>query len=211
MLPSPPEIRGKRRAKYMQVIPLRKSHSPNNCNSYLILGCWNRADDLNTIIDPGSDLLVLHEIETMPAGGGRIAVEQIILTHNPFEHAASVMAIKKHFKARVLACSEGPGIDELLDDGQLIKAGDDVLEVLHTPGRSSDSICLYAPSEKILFSGNTRLRLMMPGESCGYEYLNGLLKVACRDIQRIYSGYDEPMIGGCNEMILQALHCAQHG
>jgi glyoxylase-like metal-dependent hydrolase (beta-lactamase superfamily II) len=194
----------------MKVIPLRKSDTNYSCNSFLILGDWNRIEDLNTVVDPGTDSYVLHEIEHLSTGFGKIAVEQIILTHNHFDHAGAVMAMKKRYKARVFAYSDGPGVDELLTDGQFIKAGDDVMEVLHTPGHSSDSICLYVPSEKILFSGDTQLRIRMPGEQFAQEYLDGLLKVACRDVQRIYSGHDEPMLGGCNELILQSLRYAQH-
>lgn len=194
----------------MKVIPLRKSEATYSCNTYLILGDWNRIEDVNTIVDPGTDSYVLKEIESLPTGFGKIAVEQIILTHNHFDHVGAVMAIKERYKARVLAYNDGPGVDELLQDGQLIKAGDEILEVLHTPGHSSDSICLYAPSEKILFSGDTQLRIRMPGEHFTDEYLDGLLKIACRDIQRIYSGHDDPMLGGCNELILQSLRYAQH-
>ena len=194
----------------MKVVPLKKSETTYSCNSYLILGDWNRIEDLNTIIDPGTDSYILEEIDRLPTGFGKVAVEQIILTHNHFDHVGAVQALKKRFKARVLAYSDGPGVDEILRDGQFVKVGDETLEVLHTPGHSTDSICLYAPAEKILFSGDTQLRIRMPGEQFAQEYIEGLLKVACRDVQRIYSGHDEPMIGGCNELIMQSLRYAQH-
>ena len=57
-----------------------------------------------------------------------------------------------------MAFIDGPGVDELLPDGRFVKAGDDFLEVIHTPGHSSDSICLYAPAAKALFSGDTQLK-----------------------------------------------------
>jgi hypothetical protein len=37
------------------------------------------------------------------------------------------------------------------------------------------------------------------------EYTEALIKIACRDIQRIYSGHDEPMKSGCQEMIFKTL------
>ncbi len=193
----------------MKVIPLTKSDKVYSCNPYLILGNWNRIEDVNTLIDPGTDDYVLDEIERLSTGFGKIAVEQIILTHNHFDHRGAAMAFKERYKARILAYQDGPEVDELLDDGQFIRAGDDILEVLHTPGHSSDSICLYAPSEKILFSGDTQLRVRGTREYFTNEYIDGLLKIACRDIQRIYSGHDNPVLGGCNELILQSLRNVQ--
>ena len=190
----------------MKIIPLKKSDKTYSCNTYLILGDWNRIEDINTIIDPGTDDFIINEIERLSTGFGKIPVAQVILTHNHFDHAASIPAIKERYhKVRVLAFSDGPGIDALLVDGQFIRAGDEMLEVLHTPGHSSDSICLYAPAEKALFSGDTQLRIMTPGEIYPQEYIEGVMKVACRDTQRIYPGHDSPMIDGCQEMILQTV------
>ena len=189
----------------MQIIPLLKNDKKYSCYSYLILGDWNRIEDINTIIDPGIDDFVINEIERLSTGFGKVPVAQIILTHNHFDHAQSVQTIKARYHARVLAYSDGPGVDELLTDGQIVKAGDDILEVLHTPGHSSDSICLYSPSEKALFSGDTQLSITNPEERYAPEYTEALIKIACRDVQRIYSGHDVPMKSGCQEMIFKTL------
>lgn len=190
----------------MKIIPLRHNDATYSCNSYLILGDWNRIEDVNTIIDPGTDNFIIEEIEHLPTGFGKIPVAQVILTHNHFDHAGAVKAIKKRYNARVLAFSEGAEVDELLSDGQFVKAGDDILEVLHTPGHSSDSICLYAPSEKALFSGDTQVRVRWPGDAYSPEYIEALFKLACRDIQKIYSGHDEPITSDCQEIIYTTLN-----
>jgi glyoxylase-like metal-dependent hydrolase (beta-lactamase superfamily II) len=189
----------------MKIIPLPRGHKISSSNSYLILGTWNRPDDVNTIIDPGADNFVIDEIERLSTGLGKVRMAQVILTHNHPNHAGSAMAIKKRFSARVLAFSKDAAVDELLTDGQFIRVGDGTLEVLHTPGHSPDSVCLYAPSEKSLFSGDTRLRTMTPGGRYGVNYIESLMKIACRDIQRIYSGHDEPVTSGCQEIIMHAL------
>ena len=194
----------------MKIVPLRHNAATYSCNSYLILGDWNRIEDVNTIIDPGTDNFILDEIERLPTGLGKIPVAQVILTHNHFDHAGAVKAIKARYNARVLAFSEGDDIDELLRDGQFVKAGDDILEVLHTPGHSSDSICLYAPSEKALFSGDTQVRVRWPGEVYTHAYVEALFKLACRDIQKVYPGHDEPITNDCQEMILQTLRNVQN-
>jgi glyoxylase-like metal-dependent hydrolase (beta-lactamase superfamily II) len=189
----------------VKIIPLIKNDKKYSCYSYLILGDWNRIEDINTIIDPGIDDFVINEIERLSTGFGKVPVAQIILTHNHFDHAQSVQTIKAKYHARVRAFSDGPGVDELLTDGQIVKAGDDILEVLHTPGHSSDSICLYSTSEKALFSGDTQLNITIPEARYATEYTEALIKIACRDVQRIYSGHDEPMKSGCQEMIFKTL------
>jgi glyoxylase-like metal-dependent hydrolase (beta-lactamase superfamily II) len=189
----------------VKIIPLKKSDKVYSCNSYLVLGDWNRLEDLNTVIDPGTDGFVLDEIEHLSTGCGKVAVEQVILTHNHFDHSGGVTALKERYGARVLAFADGPGVDELLRDGQFVRAGDEMLEVLHTPGHSSDSICLYAPAPKTLFSGDTVVRIRSPGDVYTHDYLDGLAKLACRKILKIYSGHDEPMTTLARETILETL------
>ena len=180
------------------------------CNSYLVLGDWNRSGDVNTIIDPGNDAFVLSEIERLSRGFGKLTVKQVILTHNPCDHAGASRALKKRYHARILAYADGPEVDERLNDGQIIKAGDDVLEVLHTPGHSPDSICLYAPLEKALFSGDTELMINMPNSTYADSYVDALFKIACRDILKIYSSYDQPITSDCQELIIQTVRTICH-
>jgi len=49
--------------------------------------------------------------------------------------------------------------DRLLEDGETIQVGSLSLEVIHTPGHTLGSICLYLREEKALFSGDTILGL----------------------------------------------------
>jgi glyoxylase-like metal-dependent hydrolase (beta-lactamase superfamily II) len=184
---------------------LKKSDRVYSCNSYLILGDWNRIEDVNTVIDPGTDDFVLHEIEHLSTGCGKVAVEQVILTHNHFDHSGGAMALKKRYGARLLAFADGPGVDGLLRDGRFVKAGDELLEVIHTPGHSSDSICLYAPTAQALFSGDTQVKIRSPGDVYTRDYLDGLLKLAGRKIMKMYSGHDDPMTGQVRETILETL------
>ncbi|MBC8019090.1 MAG: MBL fold metallo-hydrolase [Verrucomicrobia bacterium] len=118
----------------MKIIPLGKSETVYSCNSYLILGDWNRIEDLNTIIDPGTDGFILEEIARLSTGVGKTPVAQVILTHNHFDHAAGLKSLKERYNARVLAFSDGPWVDEILSDGQFVKAGDDSWKCCILPG-----------------------------------------------------------------------------
>jgi glyoxylase-like metal-dependent hydrolase (beta-lactamase superfamily II) len=189
----------------MRIIPLKKSETVYSCNSYLILGDWNRMEDLNTVIDPGTDAFILEQIEGLSTGFGKVAVEQVILTHNHFDHIGGIAALKKRYGARVLALVAGPEVDEIIRDGQFIKAGNDFLEVIHTPGHSSDSICLYAPQAQAIFSGDTQLALRGPGVDYAPGYLDGLERLAGKIVQTIYSGHDEPITDHAREIILKTV------
>jgi glyoxylase-like metal-dependent hydrolase (beta-lactamase superfamily II) len=191
--------------KPVKIIRLKKNNKVYSCNSFMILGDWNHIDDINTLIDPGTDGFVLDEIERLSTGLGKVAVEQVIITHKHFDHNGGVKALKQRYGVRVLAFADGPGVDELLHDGQFIKTGDAFLEVIHTPGHSTDSICLYAPSIQSLISGDTQLWVRTPGDVYTRSYLDGLVKLSGRKIQRIYSGHDEPMTVNVRETILKTL------
>lgn len=175
------------------------------CRSYLLLGDWNQLGDVNTLIDPGTDGTVLEQIERLSTGCGKVPVEQIILTHNHFDHAASADLFKRRYNSKVCAWSDGRDIDVLLRDGEMIKAGDDYLQVLHTPGHSSDSICLYNKAHRILFSGDTQLRIRSEGGVFTPEYVETLRRLAHLDVETVYSGHDEPMTSNIRETIHNTL------
>ena len=189
----------------MRIIPLKRNDTVYSCYSYLILGDWNHIGDLNTVIDPGTNDYIFGEIEQLSTGVGKSPVDQVILTHNHFDHAGAIKALKERYNARVLAFCEGKGVDDLLCDGQFVKAGDSFLEVLHTPGHSSDSICLYAPSQQAIFAGDTQVRVNWPGDDYDADYIQAMKRVANRDIRTIYTGHDVPLVAGCHDVLLRTL------
>lgn len=180
----------------MKIIQLDKNPAIYTCNSYLILGDWNGLEDINTLIDPGTDGSIIEQIEQISTGCGKLPVQQIILTHNHFDHAGGVAPLKRRYGARVLAFSDGPEVDELLGEGQWIKAGNGAMEVIHTPEHSSDSICLFDMESGVLFSGDTQLRCRSAGESPSPESLLTLKKLGELPIQTAYTGHNGPIYGG---------------
>ncbi|MBT1070536.1 MBL fold metallo-hydrolase [Pelotalea chapellei] len=189
----------------MKIITLKKNNKKNCCNSYLILGNLNSPTTITTMIDPGTDASILKKVKQVLSIYGNAPVSQVILTHSYVDQSGGAKALKRYYKSKTLALTAGPDIDELLQDGQSVDAGDDCLEVLHTPSDVSDSICLYAPSEKALFSGDMQLRLAMWREIYRQNHMDSLLKIACREILTIYSTHDEPVMRGSQGMILHML------
>jgi glyoxylase-like metal-dependent hydrolase (beta-lactamase superfamily II) len=189
----------------MRVIQLARNPKIYTCRSYLLLGEWNQIDAVNTLIDPGTDDYIMEEIDRISTGCGKVPVEQVLLTHNHFDHAASADLFRQKYGARVYGWVDGPGVDTLLKDGQIFRAGDDYLDVLHTPGHSSDSVAFYCQSQKLLFSGDTQLRIRTSGGKYTREYVNTLVKLAHKKIEMVYPGHDDPFDSDVRSIILDTL------
>lgn len=195
----------------MRVIELSRTKSIYTCRSYLLLGDWNVLGDVNTLIDPGTDGSVIDQIDTIATGCGKVPVEQVILTHNHFDHGGGVEVFKKRYGARVYAWNEGKDVDELMHEGQIIKAGNDQLQVMHTPGHSSDSVCLYCDTHQILFSGDTQLRVRTAGGFYAPEYIETIRRLSTLTIKTVYSGHDERIDENVNGIILETLRNIRKG
>jgi glyoxylase-like metal-dependent hydrolase (beta-lactamase superfamily II) len=180
----------------MKVICLKGNSQKYTCNAYLVLGSWNTLEDTNTIIE---------EIEKINTGVGKRPVEQIILTHEHFDHAGGIKEIKQKYNPKIYAYKDFKGVDEVLRDGQIITMGDRQFEVIHTPAHSSDSLCLYCEQEKVFFSGDTPVRVMTVGGSYSEEFINALEKITRRNIQTIYSGHDKPIREKARDMMVATL------
>jgi glyoxylase-like metal-dependent hydrolase (beta-lactamase superfamily II) len=194
----------------VKIIPLIRNDLVYSANSYLVLGSWNRIEDINTVIDVGTDAHVVGTIEQSATGVGKRPVEQVILTHNHFDHMGGLPAVIERYHPRVYAFVPGEGVDVLLKDGQLMYVGDEFCQVIHTPGHSSDSICIYCPSQKSLFSGDVPLCIRTPGSTYTQDFVDALERIARLDIRVIYSGHDAPIVAGAQEMIQMTLDNVRH-
>lgn len=83
-----------------------------------------------------------------------LSVKYVINTHGHADHTAGNEVIKSLFKAKVIA-HKLARIDKdiAVVDGDILKLGQLAIRVIHTPGHSTDSICLLA--ENKLLTGDT--------------------------------------------------------
>ena len=190
----------------MRIANLTDSHGKiYTCNVYLIRGDWNAIADVNTLIDVGSDPAVIDRIKAIPTGVGKKAVDQVILTHGHSDHTAILPAIRETFDPVVCAFSRFAGADELLEDGQMLRIGDRMFEIMHTPGHSSDSVCLYCESDGVLFSGDTPVIIRSSEGSYRDDFVRVLEELCCKNVQTIYSGHGAPIARGGADLICESL------
>jgi len=106
------------------------------------------------VIDPGGERKKLFLNKKLNAN-----VVIIINTHGHFDHTLADNEIKKNTGAPIAIAeadkrqSKGIEPDLFLRDGDKIKVGGIILEVIATPGHTKGSICLL--SNGFLFSGDT--------------------------------------------------------
>ena len=175
---------------------LRLSSNPNlYCgNSYLLLGDWSTLDDVNAVIDTGSDNYILEEIERIYTGVGKNPIDKVVLTHNHFDHIGGAAFLKKKYNAKVYAnIFTDQVVDFTIKDGDLLKLADRDFLVIQTPGHSMDSICLYNEEERVLFSGDTALLIRDTGGTYTPDYIDALSKLSKLKIRIIYPGHGDPI------------------
>jgi glyoxylase-like metal-dependent hydrolase (beta-lactamase superfamily II) len=186
----------------MRILTLENSGQVYTSQVYLVLGSASRLEDVNTLVDVGQDPAILASIGRAPTGVGKWPVEQVVLTHEHYDHSALLPTIRREFNPRVFAFSPSlHGVDSPLCDGDTIRMGDEDFEVIHMPGHSSDSICLYNESEGVLFAGDSPLLIGSADGTYEAAFLTALEKVCARDVRRIYFGHGNPLTENCNRRL----------
>ena len=189
----------------MKVVPLRSPEPVYSGWSYLVLGEWNRLEDINTLIDTGTDGSIVDLLPAIYTGVGKRQVDRVLLTHTHFDHAGGVSRIVGRFSCPVCALTPGDGVTRLVRDGEILRVGDANAEIMACAEHSNDSVCIYVHEEGLLFSGDTPLVIRSPGGSYSENFLLLLRRLACLPVRAIYSGHDAPILSGAREQILTTL------
>lgn len=190
----------------MRVSILKKSPSVYSCNVYYVRGNWNAIDDVNTLIDVGTDGFILNEIREMSSTGvGKRKVEQIIITHEHFDHFGGLKYIKELYNPKVIAFKMLPGVDTNAYEGMKIRVGDSDGVIMHAPSHSNDSILVYVESEATLFAGDTPLNINSPGGTYQSSYVEVLKRLTHLNIKKVFTGHDPPFVANVSDMIENTL------
>jgi len=142
---------------------------PLQCNCSVI------GDDASReaiVIDPGDDVADVLAIVQKHS----LKVQQIIITHAHIDHVGGAKKLQTATGAAILLNQNdyallkmldvqaawlgmtSPGkveIDQSVGQADKIRVGSLSVDVLHTPGHTEGSVCLYFPLEKKLIAGDT--------------------------------------------------------
>jgi hydroxyacylglutathione hydrolase len=124
------------------------------------------------VIDPGDDIQNVLSV----IAKHQLQVKQIVITHAHIDHVGGAMKLRAATGAPILLNQNdydllkmldvqaawigmaSPGkveIDQSVGESDLVRAGSLAATVLHTPGHTEGSICLYFAGEKKLIAGDT--------------------------------------------------------
>jgi len=158
----------------------------------------------------------------------------IILTHLHYDHTAALDQLKLGGKtvvmmheadAKAIGTSASAAhffgarapkfrVDIALTDGAEIDLGDSTVRVIHTPGHTPGSICLYEVQSKSLFSGDTVFpygsvgRTDLPGGS-SRDLIRSISRLVTLDVSVLYPGHGAVTANNVNEQIKQSLKLAK--
>ena len=190
----------------MKVTVLKGNNNVYSSNAYIVTGDWKRIEDVNTLIDVGSDPSVIGNLEEIATGIGKSKVEQVVITHDHSDHTRILPLIRQIFNPVVYAFSPFmDGVDHVLKNGQTLRIGDREFEVIHIPGHSDDSISLYNAEDGIIFLGDAPIPVRFLGGTYEPGFVHAL-KILCRkNIRIIYPGHGEPIKEGAYDQVKSSL------
>jgi hydroxyacylglutathione hydrolase len=124
------------------------------------------------VIDPGDQIEEILNILRRE----KLKLKQIVITHAHIDHVGGAMKLKAATGAPILMNQNDhallkmldmqaawvgmkpPGavqVDEGVDEANVLRIGETSASVIHTPGHTEGSICLYFPMERKLIAGDT--------------------------------------------------------
>lgn len=190
----------------MKVINLTENPTTYTCNVFFVQGEFNCLNNMNTIIDIGRDKVIFEKFEELSKGVGKKLIDQIILTHNHYDHTSLLETVKEIYSPKAYAFSPYlKGVDILLKGGESILIGDKLFEVIHTPGHTQDSICLYCAENGYLFVGDTAVILKSSNWSFEDNYVKSMEYLCTKNVSKIFFGHGPPLESGCNEKLSKTL------
>jgi glyoxylase-like metal-dependent hydrolase (beta-lactamase superfamily II) len=131
--------------------PNASSWTYEGTNSY-VLGDAEAA----VLIDPGCEDAAHHEALRRAGRAGGRTVTGVLLTHDHPDHSDGARALAASLDVPIIAMSPRFA-DEFLSDGQVLRFGELAARVIHTPGHSDDSVCLWMPEQGTILTGDTLL------------------------------------------------------
>jgi glyoxylase-like metal-dependent hydrolase (beta-lactamase superfamily II) len=146
------------------------------------------------IVDPGPDIPE-HVAAVRDLVGDR-KVQGIVATHHHADHWPAAVPLAEALGARTYGhghIAGGYRPSSVLPHGSVLVARNGRLRAEHTPGHSSDHLCLMLQGEKALFSGDHVMSgstvVIAPPDGDMAEYMQSLQHVRSLGLERIYPAH----------------------
>jgi hydroxyacylglutathione hydrolase len=206
---------------WLSIAEIMKISDPVFAKSMFLIGyqessnVYVLAGDYLTIVDPGNDYTIFAELQKL--GFNPLDIKKVVVTHGHRDHCMGVFELLRYppiyesKEMEIINHEAGPlEFKKILEEQGFsltqVKGGETLdlsgfeWEVIHTPGHTIDSICLYHQPTKTAITGDTVLPHAMAdadktaGGSLDH-YFYGLKQLLKKDIENILPGHGVPVAG----------------
>ena len=178
--PEPDSVRTVADAVEHVLAPNASSWTYEGTNSYVIAHGGS-----SILVDPGIlDETHLETLRTVGNAQGR-TVSAVLLTHDHPDHSDGARRLADSLGVPIV-CMSPRFADELLTEGQELDVDGLTVNVIHTPGHSDDSVCLWMPGTGTLLTGDT----VLGARSAGVMGKLGDLLASLERLRRLAAGRD---------------------
>ena len=142
-----------------------------------LLGCnctvlGDEGSAMATVVDPGAEIARILSV----LAKHNLNLQQIVVTHAHIDHIAGALALKEATGAPILYSEADLPLVAIIEeqagwlgvptpevkapdhspaDTEILTFGNAVAQILHTPGHTQGSLCLYLPQNGLLLAGDT--------------------------------------------------------
>ncbi len=194
----------------------------SDSNTYVIDG--------EIIIDTGTGLFFSQTKKEIESTVDASKIRMIVNTHCHFDHTGGNKKFRDWLKAEIAvhkddrkAVETGTGtmaemfeetarsitVDRSLKHGDKLKTENFTLEVIHTPGHTAGSICLYEKNRRMLISGDTVFsdgigRTDLPSGN-RHALSESLQKISSLSLVYLLPGHGTPKVRGIDFLLKQMI------
>lgn len=160
------------------------------CQSYLII---DEATNEAVFIDPSIE--IIDEYNAYFEAHPEVRLTTLLETHTHADHVSAHPELKEKHGAQFMMFEKAPTKrkDVALKDGDKVQVGETVIEVLHTPGHTNESVTFKVgkaifTGDTLLLSGTGRTDFQLGNSEELYESLQKLLHLP--DETMVYVGHE---------------------
>ena len=187
----------------MEITNLAENTEEFTGNVWLIKGEENVLVDVGT----GDSWQNISELES---------VDKVVITHSHYDHVDNLPKVLDKYSPEIYAFEPDnlPVESQRIEEGENLELSGAEFEIFHTPGHRDDSICLYSPEKKVLFTGD----LIFPNGGFGRtdldqgdreQLIKSIEKIVDLDVEEMYAGHDEAARENVNQQIRKSLEEAR--